>query len=98
MRKLFLLGAGLSITLVTLAASPGRQPTHELGHNVLLRKVYFQPCSYWYYDFNVQSYTCRSLGVSFTVYEASDVDRLLGALEQRLAQLDDRVKKLEQGP
>ena len=76
---------------VLLSMSAVAQPSEQ-------RSTTFEPCANWWYDFDSNSYTCRWKDPRVTVYSASEVDALVGKLNQKIADLENRVKALEAKP
>ena len=61
-----------------------------------LDNVRTQLCDYWKYDFNSSSYTCMILGSYVNLVEASKQNEIVVNLENRIAELEKRLKKLEE--
>lgn len=59
------------------------------------RTVSTRLCDYWKYDFNVRNYVCSFLGRRVNLMEASAVERTVQTLDNRIADLEDRIARLE---
>ncbi len=73
------------------AASEQVNPTQRAGQ----RTATFEPCQYWNYDFQANSYVCGFKGFMITVYSAQEVKSLIGGLETRIKELELRLAKVE---
>lgn len=68
----------------------------------------FEPCQYWKYDFNTNSYTCTQTAFAIEVPDAQDFDSLdrtvtqlqqtIQTLQQTIQALEQRVQTLEHRP
>ena len=59
---------------------------------------WFEPCSFWRYDFNASAYVCSALGPQMSVPSNMDVDMLrqtVSDLQRQIQQLEYRVQRLE---
>ncbi len=56
----------------------------------------FEPCQYWQYDYNTNTYTCRNTAWRLTVYTAQEVQNIVNGLERRIQDLESRLAKVEQ--
>lgn len=56
----------------------------------------FEPCSWWSYDTQTNSYSCRNPGFRVTVYTQSEVQALVQKLESRIQALESRLAIVEQ--
>jgi hypothetical protein len=62
------------------------------------KSVNFEACRFWIYASEVRGYVCSFPGGSMTAYTTSEVDQIVGQLQQQIQALDARVKKLEGHP
>lgn len=56
-----------------------------------------QPCDYWLYEPTSSNYLCAYRPQRIQIVEATDVQNLVSTLEQRIADLEARIAKLESG-
>jgi len=57
--------------------------------------IQFEPCRFWRYDFDANAYTCRYTDRRVGVADGRDTQREIDALLQKIADLETRVKQLE---
>ena len=59
----------------------------------------FEPCSYWRYDFNTNTYTCSQTAFAIEVPDAQEfnqLDNTVTQLQQVIQQLQQTIQTLEQ--
>ena len=61
----------------------------------------FEPCSYWRYDFNTNTYTCSRTDFAIEVPDIQDfneLERTVAQLQQTIQALEQRIQTLERRP
>lgn len=88
----------LFIFLFILSSKAALCTDEEVNQARFERAVAFEPCSNWWYDFDLGSYVCRWKGQRINLYTSVEVDRIVDKLQAKISQLENRVKTLESKP